>query len=119
MKNNKPFVALDKTLTPELVREGNANELSHIINGFRRLLGVKLDSKIILCLTSEMKAAPIDYEKVAKECLVESLVFCPLDKNEKLVHRLSLPLCLPEACPEMKSEQVETLIYIEEKENER
>ena len=71
-------VALDMTLTPELIREGIARELINRIQNFRKDSGLEVTDKIDVFLKKEPKleAAILENKSyILSETLTENLTF--------------------------------------------
>ena len=77
-QGNGTTVALDMTLTPELIREGIARELINRIQNFRKDSGLKVTDKIDVFLKKEPKleAAILENKSyILSETLTENLIF--------------------------------------------
>lgn len=80
-----PFVvSVDKTLTPELKREGMMREIIRNVQQARKTAGLQVDDRIVLCLTTEaadLKQAIEEYGTlIANETLATGLVDVPQDQ---------------------------------------
>ena len=77
-QGNGMTVALDMTLTPELIREGIARELINRIQNFRKDSGLEVTDKIDVFLKKEPKleAAILENKSyILSETLTENLTF--------------------------------------------
>ena len=89
LKGKELAVELDLTLTPELVREGMARELTRRVNGLRKDAGLTIADRIVLKVWStspEVKAMIDEYRKtIAADTLATSIDFA---KSDNLNHQL-------------------------------
>ena len=71
-------VALDMTMTPELIQEGIARELVNRIQNFRKESGLEVTDKIVISLKNEpqLEEAVIENKSyILSETLAENLNF--------------------------------------------
>lgn len=94
-------VALDTTLTPELLEEGHARELVNRVQKIRKETGLELTDRITVCLSAEesLKRAIIKYnDYICAEILADTVELVPgmddgldIEVNEKpikiLIHK--------------------------------
>ncbi len=93
-KGSELTVELDLTLTPELVREGMARELTRRVNGLRKDAGLTIADRIVLKVWSKSDEVQTMFKEHAKDIAADTLAskidFAPgIDTTKQLEFRVA------------------------------
>jgi isoleucyl-tRNA synthetase len=79
VKGTELLVTVDTSLTPELIREGMAREVTRRVNGMRKDVGFTIQDRIALSITSDANDVKMMFDEyqraIMKDTLSSSIVF--------------------------------------------